>query len=356
VLGALGCGLASSAALALAALGARRVQAPPPAEPPQTELTDLTPAVFVNMFDTGEEPLGLSEYDPGEGFVWADEEELQPKSKDIPSHKQLDYTEDGEPVQLRFAYVDEGDCIGCTYCADIARGTFFMHEEAGRARVFDQGGDQPDVVMEAIDACPVNCISFVDLEDLQILETEREGQVINQAMIGVPKTWQGISNLPPTKAKLNSGRSMVCCNNCPGKGCQDCPMYGIGQNPTYLARLEERQAKKEASGEAAREREELRRQEQLDALNGDDYGMAAFEAFDAAFAPPPGIDDSMLELGAADSSGVLAAVNAPELTAVPDALDASDAAAELESRLMQRAKELEAELLTIAMRSDTQPR
>ena len=54
--------------------------------------------------------------------------------------------------------------------------------------------------MEAIDACPVNCISFVDLEDLQILETEREGQVINQAMIGVPKTWQGISNLPPTKA------------------------------------------------------------------------------------------------------------------------------------------------------------
>ena len=56
----------------------------------------------------------------------------------------------------------------------------------------------------------------------------------------------------------------------------------------------------------------MRRQEQLDALNGADYGMAAFEAFDAAFAPPPGIDESMLELGAADSSGVLAAVNAPE--------------------------------------------
>ena len=59
--------------------------------------------------------------------------------------------------------------------------------------------------MEAIDACPVNCISFVDLEDLTILETEREGQVINQAMIGVPRTWQTSGSvLPPTKATPSS--------------------------------------------------------------------------------------------------------------------------------------------------------
>ena len=33
-------------------------------------------------------------------------------------------------------------------------------------------------------------------------------------------------------------------------------MYGVGQNPIYQARMEERQAKREASGEAARVREE----------------------------------------------------------------------------------------------------
>ena len=50
-------------------------------------------------------------------------------------------------------YVDESACIGCTYCADIARGTFFMHEEAGRARVFDQGGDNPEVPPPLLRRC-----------------------------------------------------------------------------------------------------------------------------------------------------------------------------------------------------------
>ena len=42
------------------------------------------------------------------------------KRKDIPSHMQLDLDDDGNPTQLRFAYVDEAECIGCTYCADVA--------------------------------------------------------------------------------------------------------------------------------------------------------------------------------------------------------------------------------------------
>ena len=50
-----------------------------------------------------------------------------------------------------------------------------------------------------------------------------------------------------TKAKLG-GSSMMCCHNCPSRGCKDCPMYGVGLNPVYQARLEEREAKREASG------------------------------------------------------------------------------------------------------------
>merc|ERR1719191_1023826 len=103
-----------------------------------------------------------------------------------PSHMQLDLDDDGEPTQLRFAYVEEVDCIGCTFCATVARNTFYMNEDAGRARVFNQDGDDPEVVQEAIDTCPVNCISFVDHEDLVILETEREGMVINPMSMGIP--------------------------------------------------------------------------------------------------------------------------------------------------------------------------
>ena len=78
----------------------------------------------------------------------------------------------------------------------------------GRARVYNQGGDSDEVIDEAIDTCPVMCISYVDLEDLVILETEREGITINPASIGVPRTWAGsTSALAPTKAKLGGGGS-----------------------------------------------------------------------------------------------------------------------------------------------------
>ena len=61
----------------------------------------------------------------------------------VSSHLKVHSDEDGDLVQLRFVYVDEVDCIGCTYCAGVARNTFFMEEEAGRARAFMQGGDDP---------------------------------------------------------------------------------------------------------------------------------------------------------------------------------------------------------------------
>merc|ERR1719162_1034946 len=93
------------------------------------------------------------------------------RDTEVSSHLKL---EEDTPL-LRFVHVDEQDCIGCTYCAGVARNTFFIEDDAGRARVFSQGTDDPEVVQEAIDCCPVNCISYVDLEDLTILESERDG-------------------------------------------------------------------------------------------------------------------------------------------------------------------------------------
>eukprot|EP00310_Coccolithus_braarudii_P020423 CAMPEP_0183354742 /NCGR_PEP_ID=MMETSP0164_2-20130417/38004_1 /TAXON_ID=221442 /ORGANISM="Coccolithus pelagicus ssp braarudi, Strain PLY182g" /LENGTH=281 /DNA_ID=CAMNT_0025527685 /DNA_START=208 /DNA_END=1053 /DNA_ORIENTATION=+ len=186
------------------------------------------------------------------------------KDRAISSHQQLDYDEDGVPTMLRFAYVDEQECIGCTYCADVARNTFFMEDDAGRARVFAQGGDDPDTVLEAIDCCPVNCISFVDLEDLIILETERDGIVINQRSAGLKHADSSMNRREPTKAKFSGGT--MCCNNCPSKGCKSCPMYGVGLNPVFIARKEEREARREASGAAVRSLEEEAKANKVAAL------------------------------------------------------------------------------------------
>jgi ferredoxin len=85
----------------------------------------------------------------------------------------------GGVFRQRGVYVDEPTCIGCRHCALVARNTFYIEEGYGRSRVFRQDGDAEDVVQEAIDTCPVDCIHWVDYERLKALEIERRDQVIS---------------------------------------------------------------------------------------------------------------------------------------------------------------------------------
>ncbi len=78
----------------------------------------------------------------------------------------------------RGVYVDEVTCIGCRHCALVARNTFFIEEGYGRSRAFRQDGDVEEVIQEAIDTCPVDCIHWVDYTRLKQLELERQDQVI----------------------------------------------------------------------------------------------------------------------------------------------------------------------------------
>ena len=70
-------------------------------------------------------------------------------------------------------WVDELSCIGCRWCADVARSTFQMAEPYGTAKVMQQGGDPPEVVEEAIDCCPANCIHPCSRAELELLEEHR---------------------------------------------------------------------------------------------------------------------------------------------------------------------------------------
>lgn len=60
------------------------------------------------------------------------------------SHVTVEVDKDGYPLEIgksdekRFVYVDEQTCIGCQYCSQVAPNTFFMEDDYGRARVFQQ--------------------------------------------------------------------------------------------------------------------------------------------------------------------------------------------------------------------------
>ena len=75
-------------------------------------------------------------------------------------------------------YVDENICIGCKNCAHVAANTFYIEPEHGRARVFNQDGDPEELIEEARDTCPVNCIHWLDYTELKEIESDRRFQVI----------------------------------------------------------------------------------------------------------------------------------------------------------------------------------
>ncbi len=72
----------------------------------------------------------------------------------------------GGKLREKAVWVDERKCIGCTYCSSVATNTFAMEPEQGRARAFRQDGDSEELIQEAIDTCPVDCIEWVPFEEL----------------------------------------------------------------------------------------------------------------------------------------------------------------------------------------------
>ena len=76
----------------------------------------------------------------------------------------------GGELTEKAVWVDESRCIGCRYCAHVATNTFIVDEDYGRSRAIRQDGDTLEKVQEAIDTCPVDCIHWVEFENLSELE------------------------------------------------------------------------------------------------------------------------------------------------------------------------------------------
>ncbi|XP_073134107.1 chaperone protein dnaJ C76, chloroplastic-like [Henckelia pumila] len=94
----------------------------------------------------------------------------------------------GSESEQRAVFVDEVKCVGCLKCALFATKTFAVESVYGRARVVAQWADHEDKIQEAIGACPVDCISFVERSDLPALEFIMSKQPRGRVRIGVGNT------------------------------------------------------------------------------------------------------------------------------------------------------------------------
>ncbi len=112
----------------------------------------------------------------------------------------------GGVLRQKGVYVDEITCIGCKHCAHVARNTFYIEPDYGRSRVMRQDGDSEEVIQEAIDTCPVDCIHWFDYTELRNLEQERKYQVI--PVVGYPVEGGVVaSQRRRKKQKLNKKKS-----------------------------------------------------------------------------------------------------------------------------------------------------
>lgn len=186
--------------------------------------------------------------------------------KIVESHTKVEKDPDtDEPVRQQMVYVDEHTCIGCTNCAMVAQSTFFMNDEHGRARVFQQWGDDDETIQVAIETCPVDCIHYVPYDELVRLEIERRDQNINfkARLVSQAENGNALSHrvgganrfTAPQKISGNMGSR---CNNCPSRGCKDCPMFGVGKNPEFERKEKERKERIERR-KLAQQREEQKK-------------------------------------------------------------------------------------------------
>jgi len=103
-------------------------------------------------------------------------------------------------------YVDEITCIGCKHCAHVARNTFYIEPDYGRSRVIRQDGDPEEMIQEAIDTCPVDCIHWVDYTELRQLESERKYQVMPTVGFPIDRSQLAAANRRSREAKKRDGK------------------------------------------------------------------------------------------------------------------------------------------------------
>jgi ferredoxin len=98
-------------------------------------------------------------------------------------------TKKASPGETRAVFVDEFTCIGCKQCVWAAPATFRMDDDYGRSRVFAQWLNTEEDIDCAIASCPVDCIHWVQKEQLPYLE--HVTRFVDKVSVGIMQSGQG---------------------------------------------------------------------------------------------------------------------------------------------------------------------
>jgi len=63
----------------------------------------------------------------------------------------------------RRVIIDEDECIGCGSCEEICDEVFRLDEETEKAEVIKPEGGPEDLIEEAMETCPVECVHWEEL-------------------------------------------------------------------------------------------------------------------------------------------------------------------------------------------------
>jgi ferredoxin len=58
--------------------------------------------------------------------------------------------------------IDEEECIGCGSCEEVCPEVFKLNDETDKVEVIKAEGGPEDLIEEAIEICPVECIYWED--------------------------------------------------------------------------------------------------------------------------------------------------------------------------------------------------
>lgn len=56
--------------------------------------------------------------------------------------------------------IDQDECIGCGACEEMCPEVFRLDSGMGKAEVIQEEGGPEDLIQEAMDNCPVECIHW----------------------------------------------------------------------------------------------------------------------------------------------------------------------------------------------------
>lgn len=62
---------------------------------------------------------------------------------------------------MRVPHVNQEDCISCGLCISVCPGVF-RFDDSGRSECYDPAGASEEEIQNAINGCPVQCISWMD--------------------------------------------------------------------------------------------------------------------------------------------------------------------------------------------------